>query len=328
MKEPLVSVCIPAYNVGKYIAATIKSVVDQSYKNIEVIIVDDGSTDRALEIAKQYQNENIKIYSQPNKGASAARNKCLAMASGQFIQFLDGDDLLSGDKIFEQVNLLLKNPGAVAVCSTVHFKDGENHLQFIPAAYEDAFLINADPVHFLINLYGGFGDTGSMVQPNAWLTPRDVINKAGPWDETLTLDDDGEYFCRVLLNSKGVLKSNGYNYYRKYQQNENNLSALKSQQHLISQYQALKLKAANLQLYHSSKTLLKIQARWLHDLRFKAYPAYPGLVKQLSRDIAELNFDYVPRYPFPTLKGRILCKLFGWKIARRLQVFGHHLKSN
>jgi glycosyltransferase involved in cell wall biosynthesis len=327
MTQDLVSVCIPVYNAGSYIEATINSVMGQIYENIEIIIVDDGSTDNSFSIAEKYSNDRIRIFSQPNLGASSARNKCLAEAKGQYIQFLDADDLLSADKIQEQVNILREHPGMVAVCSTIHFDDKKNHLDYRPSAYEELFLISSDPFSFLINLYGGFSDNGSMIQPNAWLTPTDIIQKSGPWNEELTLDDDGEYFCRVLLNSAGVIKSKGYNYYRKYNAIKNNLSALKESQHLHSQYLSLNQKIFNLRAYNSSFNLDKIQARWLYDLRFRAYPCYPDLVVKINQDLKDLRFTYTPRYPFSTLTGRVLNMVFGWKLAKRLQLLKHLIKS-
>ncbi len=165
--------------------------------------MDDGSTDNSLNVAKKFGNKAISVFHQENKGASAARNKGLSEAAGEFIQFLDADDLLSHDKIEEQVKLLINNPNKIAVCSTVHFNDGEDHEQQLSSPHEDAFLLDDKPVHFLINLWGGYADHGSMVSSNAWLTPKHIIEKAGLWNEQLTLDDDGEFFCRALLNSEG-----------------------------------------------------------------------------------------------------------------------------
>jgi len=326
--QPLVSVCIPAYNVEQYIGQAIQSVIDQTYQNIEVIVVDDGSTDNTLQTAKQYEGERVKVLSQQNKGASAARNKCLTEAKGGYIQFLDGDDLLSPDKIAEQVATLLDNPGSIAVCSTVHFNDGDNHIDKQPSPYEETFLIDEEPGYFLLNLYGGFGESGSMVQPNAWLTPIAIIKKAGPWNEVLSLDDDGEYFSRVIAKSDGVIKTNGFNYYRKYRQAKINLSALKGQRHLVSQYQAIQSKINNLQKLHCPPANVnKLHARWLHDLLFKAYPYYPQLVEKLKKDISSLKFNYYPKYTFGTPMGKISNQLFGWKVAKRLQSLKQKLSS-
>ena len=75
MHQPLVSILIPCYNAEKWLSETINSALDQTWKNIEIIIVDDGSTDSSLAIAKTFESKNIKVLSQENRGASAARNQ-------------------------------------------------------------------------------------------------------------------------------------------------------------------------------------------------------------------------------------------------------------
>src|SRR5580698_4662849 len=95
---PLVSIIIPSYNSENHLAETIKSALSQTWVNKEIIIIDDGSTDSSVQIAKGFES-NVKVLVQKNKGASAARNAGLKEAKGDYIQFLDSDDLLSPDKI-------------------------------------------------------------------------------------------------------------------------------------------------------------------------------------------------------------------------------------
>lgn len=103
-----VSIIIPAYNVEKYIASSLNSAINQVYKNIEIIIVDDASTDRTKEIIKEYANKDKRIipfYQSQNKGVSAARNVGLRAATGDFILFLDSDDYLTKDAIRRMIDL-------------------------------------------------------------------------------------------------------------------------------------------------------------------------------------------------------------------------------
>lgn len=321
--NPLVSIIIPVYNSALYLAEAINSCINQTWQNIEVIIIDDGSTDESLSIAKSFENDRIRVYHQENKNAAAARNSGLTKAKGDYIQFLDADDILSADKIEKQVKLLAGHPGMVAVCSTIHFTDGHQPSEFAPSVYEEAFLLDLPPFDFLFNLYGGNNEgQGSMVQPNAWLCPKDIIKKAGKWNEDLTLDDDGEYFCRVVLASGGVSKSAGYNYYRKFQGHKN-LSGLTTQKHLRSQYNALNLKISWLKAKNPLPGLTNMHARWLHGLLFKTYPAYPALEQQIKDDLKTLKAAVRPQYPFGTTGGKLLSMIFGWKFAKRLQLFKH-----
>ena len=97
--EPFLSIIITAYNVGKYIESSLLSAINQSYENIEIIVVDDGSTDNTAEIVKSYslKDSRIKYYYQTNSGVAATRNFSLSVVRGVFFTFLDGDDLISKD---------------------------------------------------------------------------------------------------------------------------------------------------------------------------------------------------------------------------------------
>ena len=108
----LVTVVIPVYNSEKYISKTIYSVINQSYQDIEIIVVDDCSTDGSLEIVKQLKSEYpiIRVIAfEENLGVAHARNKGIDVAKGQFIAFIDADDLWKPDKLEKQVSFMLEN---------------------------------------------------------------------------------------------------------------------------------------------------------------------------------------------------------------------------
>jgi glycosyltransferase involved in cell wall biosynthesis len=108
MKEKyLVSVIIAVFNGGRFLKQAIKSVINQTYKNIEIIVIDDGSTDNSAEIAKSY-SEVIYKY-QANSGVASARNAALQIVKGDFIAFLDADDFYPEDKLSIQINYLIEN---------------------------------------------------------------------------------------------------------------------------------------------------------------------------------------------------------------------------
>lgn len=100
-KEILVSVIIPCYNAEKYIERCIESVISQDYENIEIVVVDDGSTDKSIELLEKYID--IKVYSQKNMGACAARNLGIKKCAGYYVKFLDADDFLSPNAISKQI---------------------------------------------------------------------------------------------------------------------------------------------------------------------------------------------------------------------------------
>jgi len=108
--KPLVSVIIPTYNYEQYLARTIKSVLKQTYKNIEIIICDDGSTDNTREIIKKFKHhKKIRCYYQSNQGPASARNLGIKKAKGEFIAFLDSDDYWLPKKIEKQLKIFTKN---------------------------------------------------------------------------------------------------------------------------------------------------------------------------------------------------------------------------
>src|ERR1700722_3853728 len=103
--KPLVSILIPAYNAGPFIADTIKSALAQTWPEKEIIIVDDGSTDGTLSIAQKFASKGLTVVTQTNQGASLTRNRAFSLCRGDFIQWLDADDLLAHDKISRQMEM-------------------------------------------------------------------------------------------------------------------------------------------------------------------------------------------------------------------------------
>ena len=314
MSLPLVSVIIPLYNAENYIAETINSVIGQSWKNLEILVIDDGSTDHSLSVAKTFESASIKVFHQDNKGASAARNKGLREAKGEYIQFIDADDLISSNKIEAQLKLLKHHPGHVCSCSTVYFFDAEDIAipDIIPPLHKDT---TSFPVNFLIDLYGA--GSGGMATLHSWLTPRIVIDKSGSWNEELSVDDDGEYFCRIILNSSGVVNcAAAINYYRKYK-DKHNLSAQLSLKAYQSMLRSLTLKHTHLLKTNADKGLINdIFGSMYGRMGIAAYPQYRDLSKIAIGKAKACGLQSLRYYsgPVSTVIGRI----FGWRIIRIL----------
>jgi glycosyltransferase involved in cell wall biosynthesis len=313
--KPLVSIIIPLYNAEAYIGDTIISALDQTWPNKQIIIVDDGSTDNSLAVARQYQNDRVSIFAQENQGSSFARNFGLQQAKGEYIQFLDADDLLSTNKIEEQVKLLLNHPSKVAVCSTIHFNTTEDPFGQSPNPYEEAFLFDTDsPADFLINLYGGDKNQGSMIQTNAWLTPANVIKKAGNWSEFYSPDDDGEFFCRVLLASSGIVHAKKcFNYYRKFNSNSN-LAGIKNLEAFRGKFKSFLLKKQYLLAATDTPLAKKALAHSAMELAVDSYSVDKDLYNEIMQEINCLGgTSYIPILGGPKIE--MIKKLFGWKLA-------------
>lgn len=196
--HPLVSILIPAYNSEKWIKATIQSAHAQTWSNKEIIIVNDGSTDNTFQVAKEFESKTVKVISQKNSGASVARNRALSESQGDFIQWLDADDILAPDKIEIQLSNSDLNPQTSVLHSSAwgFFYFRVKKARFVPSPlWQDL-----SPLNWLVNHMG----EGYYMYPAAWLVSRNLTELAGPWDERLSYNDDGEYFCRVVASSEMV----------------------------------------------------------------------------------------------------------------------------
>jgi glycosyltransferase involved in cell wall biosynthesis len=323
--KPLVSVLIPCYNAERWLAQTLTSALEQSWKNLEIILVDDGSRDGSLRIAKSFQSERLKVISQENCGASVARNLAYAHAQGDYIQHLDADDFLSRVKIEAQIKLLQAVPSNyLALSGTMHFFDGTDPLKGI---LDDGWpLVDSDcPREWLIDLYGP--EHGGMVQPGSWLTPRTITDKVGPWNVSIdpSPDNDGEYFARVVLASSGIRKCpEGIIYYRKFP-NGGSMSGQRSPAYQAGAVRSLDLIQAALLAECREERALKALARRYQDTAFTAYPYAPEITKIALSRASKLGYcKYKPRFATP--KGRFLSKMVGWRSTRRLQVYWHHFR--
>lgn len=323
---PLVSIIIPVYNSEKHLAESILSAKNQTWQNKEIIIVDDGSTDSSLEIAKGFSSDTIIIITQKNNGACAARNNGLKHAKGDYIQFLDADDLLSPDKIEDQLKQLTS----------------ENQLSFCPnITLLENTVINEEwkwymkdsdsPVDFLISLYCGESvatEYGGMITIHSWLSPRKLLDKAGPWNESLTVDDDGEYFCRVVLASSGIRYcETSFTYYRKSENNPHSLSLQNSRKALVSAITALDLKLKHLENSSNNIRVGETFAKHFWHLGIKCYPENIDLADYcINRYNALAGAKSKPKIYIGGSFIDFIANNLSWKLARHIQVYKNQLK--
>lgn len=196
--KPSVSILIPAYNAEEWIAETIQSAIAQTWPRKEIIVVDDGSKDRTAEAGRRFASKGVVVVSQENEGAASARNHALRLSQGDYIQWLDADDLLAPDKIERQLASLHKSDSKRILLSSpwafFHFRTAR--ARFVPTSlWQDL-----SPIEWFVKKMG----EGLYMQTANWLTSRELTEAAGPWDTRLLSDDDVEYFSRVLLASEGT----------------------------------------------------------------------------------------------------------------------------
>jgi glycosyltransferase involved in cell wall biosynthesis len=183
---PRISVVIPVYNCEKTIRETIASVLEQTFQDFELLVVDDGSQDATIDAINHIQDRRLKIFSQSHAGISASRNYGIDQASGEFIAFLDADDLWSSDKLESQLEALEKNPQASVAYSWTDFIDESS--QFLhPGLHVTA---NGDVYAKLLVL--NFLESGS----NA-LIRREALDKVGGFDGYMDSFEDWDLYVRL-----------------------------------------------------------------------------------------------------------------------------------
>ncbi|MCZ4221799.1 glycosyltransferase [Pedobacter rhodius] len=313
---------MPVYNSNRFLGESIQSVLQQSYKNIELIIVDDGSTDGSLQTAKQFEKFGVKIFSQKNRGAASARNKGLSLATGSFIQYLDADDLLETNKITIQMQVLKNDTKSIAFGDCINFKEqiySENTI--LNSHYCRDIKTTEKPDDFIIKMNGGISDlpTG-MVEIHSWLCPKNIIEEAGPWNEKLTVDDDGEFFLRVILNSRRIhYLPKSLTYYRKYNDNSS-LSNNTGKKNLTASIDSLKSKADILLRSKSAFVYKKIMSDYFWQLAIRCYPDEYDLYEICAKKaIKILGRKKLPKFYIGNKFIDFLANTLSWKLARRLQ---------
>ncbi len=203
-----VSVIIPCYNRGKYIAQTIESVLNQTYPNIELIVIDDGCTDNSRELLENY-SDLIRILEHPgrvNKGQSAALNLGLQSSNSDYVAFLDSDDLFTSEKIERQVNFLEENPQFGLVYANGHAIDENGKILY--RIYEKHHREDSDPNRVLLDCY--------FLLPNNSLVRREALKKAGLFDETLRSAQDHDLAIRVAEVTKIAYMDEYLFFYRRH----------------------------------------------------------------------------------------------------------------
>jgi glycosyltransferase involved in cell wall biosynthesis len=303
-----VSVIIPAWNAEQWIAEAVSSAMDQTWPHLEVIVVDDHSTDRTREIVESVADSRTKLLSQDHAGAAAARNRGLSEARGGLVQFLDADDVLGEDKLALQIEALRDAPErSIASCSWARFTGS------IASAgiHREPVWEIADPVDWLTRSLSGDG----MMQPAAWLVPRKVVDEAGAWDESLSLHDDGDFFARVLTRaSRNVFVPDATVYYRDVSES---LSRRRSRTAIESAFAVCRSRHRALIAARDDARARRAIATQYAQFTYEFGVAAPDLAKQALEEIAAIGAT-----PADSIGGgtfRMSARLLGFDRALRLR---------
>ena len=183
---PSISVIIPAYNAEKTIKETIQSVLNQTWQDFELLIINDGSQDATLEVIESIQDPRIKIFSYPNAGSSASRNRGIAIAKGEYISFIDADDLWTADKLEAQYKALQENSqAAVAYSWTDHIDESG---QFLRSGPQQSFTGDVY-ARLLLEDFIGNG-SNPLIRAQAFA-------EVGDFDESLAHSEDWDLWLRL-----------------------------------------------------------------------------------------------------------------------------------
>jgi glycosyltransferase involved in cell wall biosynthesis len=309
--KSLVSILIPAYNAENWIAYTLQSAVEQTWPRKEIIVVDDGSRDGTAEVARRFASRNVKVVSTDNQGLSAALNNAYRLCQGDYIQELDADDILATDKIEKQLAALREGDSKRMLLSGpwAYFRYRTSRARFV----QNSLWQDLSPVEWLLRKMGG----NLHMQNATWLVSRELAEAAGPWDTRLHYDQDGEYFCRVLLASEGTrFAPEARIFYRAT--GTSRISFIgNSDVKKYSLLRSIRLHIEYLRSLEESERVRKACVKYMQTWSNSFYPERPDIFAELQSLAGELGGHLgIPILPW---KYAWIKSIFGWKAARWAQ---------
>jgi glycosyltransferase involved in cell wall biosynthesis len=317
---PLVSILIPAYNAERWIAETMQSALGQTWPNKEIILVDDGSTDQTVRVAQQFASKTVSIVSQKNQGAAAARNKAFELCHGDYVQWLDADDLLSPDKIAYQMRAAGETTEGRTLFSSAwaSFRYRPAKARFIPTSLWS----DLDPTEWLTRKWEG----NWHMQTATWLISRELTEASGLWDTRLLGDDDGEYFARVINASTGVRFVPQSRVYYRITPSSRLSHIGRSNKKMEAQFLGMKLQIGYLRARDDSDRVRAACVNYLQTWLPNFYPNRPDLVQEAQQLAASLGGRL--SLPKASWKYAWIEKLFGFEAAKHTQLYYNRGKSS
>jgi len=307
----LVSFCIPAYNAEPFIRFTLESIVSQTYSDIEIIIIDDHSTDQTINIINNIEDQRISLHTANGKGAAAARNQALALAKGKYIIFFDADDWIPSTYLETQLDTIIAE-NEVVVCKWGRFVNND-----ITTLNIDKHQIKRD-LTFKEWILGYWGNNTTMTCPGRVLIPKKLINLSGNWDGSLSLNDDFQFFSQIFSNCSMIRFNNSSTFY--YRSGVSGLSSQKGQLAYASLYKSISF-GVNLALdqYPNDKLIKKACANLMRNFVYETYPDQPDLIEEANAKIVLLG-GADSEFPAGG-KTKIFVKFFGWRLLKKMKFY-------
>ncbi len=315
--EPLVSIIIPVYNSENYIAETLTSCLVQTHQNLEVIVVNDGSIDGSEAVIRTFDDPRIRYFPIGNSGSCAARNFGISQSQGELIQFLDHDDLLKRDKLECQISVFREFGEDWLYSGQMGSVSGEKcSLDEGYEIYERDFTAQ-QYYESVLNQFSRYMTTG------AWLVSRKLLKSTHGWDSNAGLNDDGEYFMRIILKSKGIKFCRGAEFYFR-RDVPGSLSKRKDSRQVFERW-LYSYRSYVKQFMEEFEPSIARELSWkaLSVFYCDAYPHVPDLRKQCRLRMKELGFCNAHPHggkPFVLLANRIGTDnaLRLWRLKRAL----------
>lgn len=310
--KPLVSILIPAFNAEKWIGAAIQSAIAQSWSQKEIIVVDDGSTDQTLTVARRFECGSVRVIAQNNRGSAEARNKGYSVCQGDYIQWLDADDLLAPDKIANQMKIATAESKTTLLSSAwgcFFYRPGK--AKFV----RTSLWKDLGPCEWLFNKLS----EGLWMACQSWLVSRELSELAGPWDVRLSADDDGEYFSRVMLSSERIkFVPEAHSYVSTVNANSLSKNTHSSERKAWSQLESIRLQMQYLRSLEDSGRTREACLKEIQRSMISFYPEFPDVVSQANSLAAQLSGQL--RIPELGWKWNWLQHLLGFNIAKQISL--------
>lgn len=308
-----VSILIPCYNADRWIAQAIESALAQTYSDIEVIVVDDGSSDRSLEIIQSY-DDRIRWETQPNQGGNATRNRLLELSTGDWLQYLDADDYLQPDKIAAQVHFLTQTSDADLIYSPSIYE------YWNPETQRQEVVPIPEPHDLWILLARWY-----LPQTGSPLWRKQAIVGVGRWKQNQPCCQEHELYFRLLKAGRRFeyLPKAG-SVYRQWSEN----TVCKKDKSEVYRQRFIILDEMEAYL-HKTNQLTTLRQTAINQARFECarmiWLTNPKWAKDIMAKIKRTEKTFVPKGQAAPKHYRLMYRLFGFSLAESIAAHKRNL---
>jgi glycosyltransferase involved in cell wall biosynthesis len=317
MSNILISIITTVFNKEEYLSISIESVLNQTYKNFEWIIINDGSTDNSDDVIKSYCDSRIRYVSNINLGQSKASNHALKMISGDYIKFFDADDVMNSSHLEEQLKETNGRNNILVSCSWGRFYNNKPESAIFEPELVWKDLLSIDWMK------NSLRQKSDMMPAWLWLIPKEVIQKAGGWNDNLTLNNDFEFSMRLLSSVtevKFVPQAKMY-----YRSGISSLSTMQDDKSILSNILSCELGCSYLLTNENTPETRQLCANRFQELIFRVYPHNMKYINYLEEKVKELGGSK------KNMEGGIVFSIFrfcfGWKFAKKFKLLYQRIKA-